>query len=261
MRVAATEVTFTWDRFVAVADQVAPRFAQSVAPIRELVDSSILFSDGLCVVSLCELFGVEHLVEAGTGFGGSTEMFARHFQTTGSGRHIWSIDEAVNPRWQRPLAVLGIKRYSRYVWSTEKQAKRIARARLTPFSNVTLLRGDACVRLVPLVARLARASARIGVVLDGPKGDDQLRLAEQLLAASPQVTFVALDDVGPMFEVEGRYSRMLRHPATVFVTSDARFFERYSWVNAGRLPARMIANPDHTGYGMGVMVQAAARVS
>lgn len=82
-----------------------------------------------------------------------------------------------------------------------------------------------------------------------------MRLADELLAHSPLVQFVALDDVGPMFEVEGRYSRMLANNNTVFVTSDARYFERYSWVNAGRLPARMVGKPGHTGYGMGVMVR------
>jgi hypothetical protein len=121
--------------------------------------------------------------------------------------------------------------------------------------NVTLLRGDACVKLAPLVTGLAKRQARIGVVLDGPKGDQQMRLADELLAHSPLVQFVALDDVGPMFEVEGRYSRMLANNNTVFVTSDARYFERYSWVNAGRLPARMVGKPGHTGYGMGVMVR------
>jgi hypothetical protein len=133
--VSTAGVACSWDAFVAVADRVAPRFAESVALIDTLVDSSILFSDGLCVAVLCDCFGVESLIEAGTGFGGSTEMFARYFASTGNNRHIWSIDEAVNPRWQRPLALLGIKHYSRYVWSTEKHARQIARARLAAFSK------------------------------------------------------------------------------------------------------------------------------
>ena len=75
-----------------------------------------------------------------------------------------------------------------------------------------------------------------------------------MLALSPQVLFAALDDVGPLFEAEQRHSRFLASPRAVFVTSERRFFDRYGWVNAGRLPARMIGKPDHTGYGMGVMV-------
>jgi hypothetical protein len=245
--------SFDWDRFAAVADVIAPRFSERTAALAP-VPASILFSDGFCVCALCEMLGVEYLVEAGTGFGGSTEMFARYFAGAGPVKHIWSIDQAVNPRWQRPLGMLRIKRYGRGVWSTEKQAKRIARARLAPFANVDLMYGDACVKAPRLVTKLAARPARIGVVIDGPKGDEQLRLAEQLLDSSPNVAFAALDDVGPMFEVEGRHSRFMASAFAAFATSDRQFFDRYSWINAGRLPARMIGKPEHTGYGLGVML-------
>lgn len=248
---------FDWRRFQDLADGIAPVFAERMTPISELVDSSILFSDGFCVCALAEMFGVDYLVEAGTGFGGSTEMFARYFTSRGPVKRIWSIDQAVNPRWQRPLGMLRIKRYGRYVWSSDKRAKAIAGQRLAPFDKVTLLRGDACIKAPRLVSRLIGEPAGAGVVIDGPKGDEQLRLAEQLLRLSPQVRFVAVDDVGPMFEVERRHSRFLQSPYAAFVTSDREYFDRYSWINAGRLPARMIGKPEHTGYGMGVMVNGA----
>lgn len=247
--------SFDWNRFLTLADGIAPVFAERTAPITELVDSSILFSDALCVCALCEMFEVRYLVEAGTGFGGSTEMFARYFSGGVPVTRIWSIDQAVNPRWQRALGMLRIKRYGRYVWSSDKDAKRIARERLAPFSNVELLYGDACVKAPRLVARLAAEPARIGVILDGPKGEQQLHLAEQLIELSPQVAFVALDDIGPMFEIEHRHSRFLASRFAAFATSDRAFFDRYEWINAGRLPARMVGKPEHTGYGMGVMVK------
>lgn len=251
---AASSRSLEWEIFAAAADRIAPRFAESVAPIHELVDSSILFSDGLCVAALCQLFQITVLLEAGTGFGGSTEMLARYFQHTGASTRIVSIDQAVNPRWQRLLGGLRLKRYGRHVWASDKHARRIATERLASYRHVSLLRGDALVELPKIGAILAAEGERIGVVLDGPKGDDQLRLAEQMLALSPQVLFAALDDVGPLFEPEQRHSRFLASPRAVFVTSDRRFFDRYGWINAGRLPARMIGKPDHTGYGMGVMV-------
>jgi len=239
---------------VSEADRVAPLFAERTAAISELVDSSLLFSDAFCVCALCEMFGVDALIEAGTGFGGSTEMFARYFSGSAPVPRIWSIDQAVNPRWQRLLGVLRLKRYGRYVWSSDKNARVIARARLSAFSNVTLLQGDALVEMPRLAKTLARRSMGIGLVIDGPKGAEQLRLAEELLRQHPQVRFAALDDVGPMFDAEGRHSRFSASRHAAFVTSDAAFFDRYSWINAGRLPSRMMGKPEHTGYGLGVLI-------
>lgn len=245
-----------WDRFVAAADRIAPVFADRTQPMTALVDSSILFSDGLCVCALCDLFEVDYLVESGTGFGGSTEMFARYFADGSRVRRIWSVDLSVHPLWQRVQGQLRLRTYSRHVWSSMRGAADRARVRLAPFPHVTLLHGDAVDMLPPLVARLAGEGARIGVVIDGPKGAEQLQLAEQLFALSRQVRFAALDDIGPMFDAEGRYERFLSSRFASFATSDAAFFERYGWINAGRLPGRMIGRPDHRGYGLGVLVNA-----
>lgn len=243
-----------WARFVTTADRMTPAFVDRTRPMTELVDSSILFSDGLCVCALCDLFGVDYLLEAGTGFGGSTEMFARYFAADSRLRRIWSVDLSVHPYWQRVLGLLRVKTYSRHVWSSRRGAAGQAKARLAPFAHVTLMRGDAFDRLPPLVTRLAREGARMGLVVDGPKGADQLRLAEQLFALSPQVRFAALDDIGPMFDAEGRHAQFRRSRFARFATSDEAFFERYGAINAGRLPARMRGRPEHRGYGLGVLV-------
>lgn len=245
---------FDWTRFAGVADRIAPDFVSRTAVMTELVDSSLLFSDGLCFCALCELFEVEQILEAGTGFGGSTEMFARYFADDPRVRSIWSVDEAVNPRWQRLLAILRLKRYSRFVWSSDKRARYIARARLQPFSRVTLARGDAFQKLPGMVRRAGRDRVKVGILIDGPKGESQLELAEAMLRLSPLVAFVAVDDIGPMFDVEGRHARFCASPYAVFATSDRRYFERYGAINAGRVPPRMLANPEHPGYGMGVLV-------
>lgn len=245
---------FDWQTFVGIADHIAPGFAEKTRVMTEHVESSLLFSDGLCVCALCEMFQVDVLVEAGTGFGGSTEMFARYFATGSRVARIWSVDQSVNPRWQRLLGVLRLKHYGRHVWSSAKRAKQIARTRLAPFPHVTLLRGDAFDKVPPLVQRLATGASRVGVLIDGPKGEDQLRLADQVLELSPQVVFAALDDIGPMFDAEGRYARFCADPRAVFATSDRAFFDRYGWVNGDRLPGRMVGKPAHTGYGLGIMV-------
>lgn len=245
---------FDWQRFVTIADRVAGEFTDRTGGMADLVDSSILFSDGLCFCALCEMFEVDHIVEAGTGYGGSTEMFARYFAGGRSLRRIVSIDDAVNPRWQRLLAVLHIRHYSRFVWSSEKGAARIAKARLAGFPHVTLVRGDAFRKLPAIVNRIASEGGRIGLMIDGPKGELQMQLADQLLAVSPNVRFAALDDIGPMFDVEKRHARFCAHPFAAFATSDRAYFDRYGTVNRGRLPGRMLKDPAHTGYGMGILV-------
>jgi len=244
---------FSWGRFAALTDRVAGVFVECTAPMTENIHGGLLFSDGLCFCALCDYFDVDVVVEGGTGFGGSTEMFARYFGPHRL-RGIWSVDQAVNPRWEWLLAALHLKHYSRFTWSTEKRARAEAKVRLAPFPYVRLVRGDAHVRLPRLVARLAGQQARIGVLLDGPKGEEQIRLADRLLEASDRVRFVALDDIGPMFDYEARGERFRAHPRAAFATSERRYFDRFGWVNQGRLPERMIGRPEHTGYGMGILV-------
>jgi hypothetical protein len=169
-------------------------------------------------------------------------------------RRIVSIDFAVHPRVRQVCHALGLARYDRHVWSSRRGAHRAARRRLAPFPHVTLVVGDARRWLPSIVARLAAEPARVGVLIDGPKEAEQLRLAERLLGVSPHVVFAALDDIGPMFDDEGRHARFVDSPFAAFATSDREFFDRYGWINAGRLPERMIGRPDHTGYGLGVLI-------
>lgn len=239
--------------FSSLADGLTDRFVSRTGPMTALIDSSILFSDGFCFCVLCELLEVNHIVEAGTGFGGSTEMFARYFADGTRVRRIWSVDDAVNPRWQWPLAKLGIRHYSRFVWSSDKRARSIARERLMPFPHVTLVRGDAHQK-VPAIIGALEPDARVGVLLDGPKGEEQIILAERLLRENPFVAFVALDDIGPIFDVEHRGERFRASPYATFSTADRDYFDRYGWINQGRLPDRMAGDPRHTGYGMGILV-------
>jgi hypothetical protein len=95
---------------------------------------------------------------------------------------------------------------------------------------------------------------RIGVFIDGPKKEQQLRLAHRCLHMSPLVRFAALDDIGPMYDNGERYRNFQASPYAAFCTSDAKYFHRYSWLNRGRLPARMLNDPDDLGYGVGVLV-------
>jgi hypothetical protein len=250
---------FDFGQFLTIADRIAVDFFERTRAMTELSHSSILFSDGLCVCALCEMYEINCLVEAGTGCGGSTEMFARYFADGSTVKRIWSVDLAVNPVWAWALHWSGIKARDPFVFSS-RWAQRVARTRLSPFENVELVYGDALVELPAIVRELTQQNARVGVLIDGPKGASQLRLAHELLAHSPSVCFAALDDIGPMYDAHGRYAHFRSSPYAAFATSDHAFFNRYAWVNAGRLPARMIGRPDHTGYGVGVLVNGASTV-
>jgi hypothetical protein len=49
---------FDFDRFLEIADRVAGRFFERTRAVTELAHSSILFSDGLCVCALSEMYDI-----------------------------------------------------------------------------------------------------------------------------------------------------------------------------------------------------------
>lgn len=245
---------FDFAAWCTVADRMAPQFVDRTNVMTSLSHSSILFSDGLCICALCEMFDVDVLIEAGTGCGGSTEMFGRYFQP-GSLR-IVSIDLAYTALSTRVRQWLRLR--DRYVFTT-RWAQAVASERLAQFSHVQLKHGNA-VRLMPaMVRRLTRSGLRVGLFIDGPKQSAQRDLAHRCLELSPLVRFAALDDIGPMFDHGARYERFLSSPYAAFATSEPRYFSRYARINGGRLPERMRDDPGHCGYGVGVLINHQAR--
>ena len=255
---SASRPVFDFKRFLSIADQIAPAFYERTWQMT-LAHSSILFTDGLCICALCEMYEIDELVEAGTGCGGSAEMFARYFVEGRAVKRIRSVDLA-DPIWARPLHWLRIRHRDPHVFSS-RWAQRAARERLSRFPNVELIYGDASFKLPLIVRELTERHARVGVFIDGPKEAAQLGLAHELLGHSPLVRFAALDDVGPIFDGGGRYARFRSSPYAAFATSDHEFFDRYSWVNATRLPVRMARKPEHTGYGVGILINTEGRNS
>ncbi len=250
-RAFQSDATTSWERFAAAADRVTPAF-DAVTRDLPLVDSSVLFSDGLCVCALCELLAVDCIIESGTGFGGSTEMLAKYFTGRGPVKRIWSIDMATT-RMQEWRIRLGLEARPPHVWSRGRKAAAVASERLARYPMVTLVRGDGTTEVPRLVRERTRAGDRIGVLIDGPKEQAQFDLAEALLRTFTSVRFVALDDIGPKFG-DGRLERFSSSAYAAFSTSDPEFVERFRWIDRDRLPSYMRAVPGHTGYGLGVMV-------
>jgi hypothetical protein len=162
-------------------------------------------------------------------------MFARYFADHPKLKHIWSIDLTKNP----VLVSLGRYLFPQQGWihihPTDSKQKMNVERRLAPFRHlVSLVDGDAFVEIPRILSSLDLNASRVGIFLDGPKEEPQMRLANQLLDMSPNIVFAALDDVGPRYA--GRFERLVTNRRAVFCTSDDDFYRRYGWVNQRRLP-------------------------
>lgn len=114
----------------------------------------IFYSELYLFVSACSDHGVNLILESGVKHGISTQILARIY----------------------PGAVMSIDR------SFE----------IAPPAGVQFIPGDACIALPELIAR--HPDHRIGVLIDGPKGERALRLKNVCLGY-PNVRVVAIHDV------------------------------------------------------------------
>jgi hypothetical protein len=238
MKILHENANFGSARFFEIADTIAKPFVESTDPIPSYVPEGIIHSDGLCIAALCEMYEIDYLIESGRANAGSTEMFARYFANHPRIKHIWSIDLKVNRTWRRLVKWVGSKRY-RHIHPRDPNQESQVRQRLAPFRDIlSLVDGDAFLEIPKIMRKLNLNSCRVGVFIDGPKEEPQMRLANNLLDLSPNVTFAALDGVGPRFP--GRYERFCKNARAVFCTSDDAFYSRYAWVNKGRLPPTVL---------------------
>jgi hypothetical protein len=242
--------SFIYDHFLDTAGEIATRFHEHTRDMPP-VPSGLMFSDAMCVCAMCELSAVDCLVEAGTGFGSSTEMFARYFLSAGSVRRIISID--LHQGWisSQLSRLRGESSPHIWRWNRGRLARDRARLALARFPNVELRYGDARILLPSIVSELAAQGTRIGVVIDGPKEEAQLALAHELLALSPLVRFAAMDDIGPIYHAGARYQRFLTSPYPKFSTTEHGFFKRFAWLEGDRLSKQ---DPTFEGHGLGVLV-------
>jgi hypothetical protein len=151
---------------LSMAERILPGFRKDVLPIA-WEPRGILSSEGLAVCAMCDLFGVDVLIESGVYNGRSTQMWARHL---GPGR------------------VIGID------W--EIRARAVQRLG----QQVILQRGDANKLLPALIDQLA--DRRLGIFIDGPKGAAAAELAGRCIAP-PNVGFVGIHDMSRRYG-EGR---------------------------------------------------------
>jgi len=161
-----------------------PRFEKTAGKV-PWCPRSILKSEGLAVCAMADLHGIDLLIESGVCNGRSTEMWCRYFGDNND-IDIFAVDWDVKPEAIHRL---------RPFWSLHRGGG--PRPRITE--------GDAAI-LVPELIRNA-SGRRIGVVIDGPKDDAAVKLAEQCMAYD-NVRFVGVHDMAMMQNGTPHVSRM-----------------------------------------------------
>lgn len=127
----------------------------------ELTENAVLFSEAFAFAAFCHMHEVDLVAESGVYKGASTEIWSLFVQD------VVAVDIFITPE---------------------------AEARLKTRGNIALLTGDGR-RLLPQILD-QQPDRKIGVFLDGPKGELAIRLALDLRQRK-QVAFVALHDMAP----------------------------------------------------------------
>ena len=182
---------------IAAAKRASSHFATQVMSSMQYRSTGVFFSEALALVAAVELVGATHLIESGTAKGQSTEILARHFNYTGRGLKITTIDRDTL--------------YHLYTQTKE---------RLAAWPSVTAIRGDSFVE-VPRLLNGLPPEARVVVFVDGPKGELGLKLATAAML-HPQAALVALHDTARVWNAD-LYERLMTHPETILMTSDGAF--------------------------------------
>lgn len=146
--------------------RILPSFIERSASVRWR-RHGVFLSEALAFCAMCEAVGVDVILESGIKCGVSTELLARYF---GERSSILAIDRAQGPVIKDTME------------------------RLSACSNLSFVFGDSR-DVLPAVLRNS-AGARVGVLIDGPKGMTALRLARRCFDASESVRFVAVHDLG-----------------------------------------------------------------
>lgn len=121
---------------------------------------------------------IDHIVESGVGYGGSTSYLIKLFPNI----KISCVD---NDRYRQFDRV------------------KILLKRQTP--NIELFKGES-VKLLPRIVRKSRAK-RIAVLIDGPKRQRAVELANHL-KRDRRVRFVAVHDLSPVLAEQGTFTSM-----------------------------------------------------
>lgn len=194
------------ENFKSKLEEYANDFKRHL-PIKHL-PSGIATSEGFSFCAMVDYFEIDCVIESGVCNGGSTGIFATCFDPS--------------------VEIIAI----------DMKLKKEVEERLSP--RVSFLSGDG-VKLIPKLVE-ERADKKIAIMLDGPKGNVAVDLAEQLLAKD-NVLFVGIDDVFRNVkyhckqmqtgEIPFVRDRMENMNNCLFFTDEDWFVNQYGWIDEG----------------------------
>lgn len=183
-------------------------------------ERGILHSEMLAMCAVCDDLGVQVILESGRARGQSTWMLAKYFS-------------------QQPLKIVSID-WREAEWFSEAD-DRFALKRLGAFNQVRILYGNSLVLLPRLLKEFS--GKRIGVLLDGPKGEEAIDLLKHLIRQSPDIAAAFIHDTGKDFdyrrELETGFDR-------IFFTDEPKYAAAYSKIDEQCRPAAETPITQHT---------------
>jgi len=188
----------TIDALIENAARLLSRYDQEVWSQISPAPCGVGWVDGLALVSLIDLMGIEVLIESGTSVGQSTELLARFF--TGRAKVITVDFGDVGPS---SGAKPGVK--PKYIACAANVS--LTHKRLRQFGNVQALLGDSFKLFPQLLAE--HRGKRIGLFIDGPKGPMAAQLCAKALKVSTDVRFCAFHDAAPDLKYFGKNGPLL----------------------------------------------------
>lgn len=157
----------------------------------------IWFTEGFLFCTINDILGVDLIVESGTAWGQSTEIFANYFHD----RHIITCDTGQN-------------------YNNCEETKD----RLSVYDNITCIKGDSYELLPQIISHYH--DLRIAVFIDGPKDADAIKLSNQLRQHENVISFGYHDM---------RYERiksLLHEDAEIYHSHNLKFIsEKYHYLN------------------------------
>ena len=135
---------------------------QTVVDSIKWVERSILLSEGLLVCAMADIFDVDLFIESGIYEGKSTEIWGRYL--AGRGKSIIATDVEIRD---------GVKK------------------RLGYLADLSFYENDGAILLPNIVRMDINKDKRIGVFIDGPKGEVAVNLAIELIQYD-NVKFVSI---------------------------------------------------------------------
>lgn len=152
-------------------------------------------SEAFAFCALCKMFMVDLVIDSGTGYGISTEYFARIFD------FVYSIDN-----------------HKHYGDSLE-----VASERLQEYDNLELIEGNAYIEIPRLIETVEHE--RCAIFFDGPKGEKAFNFCQK---RELDLVFAGFHDASP----EGRADTFFKElEGTILHTSYGWFPEEFNYLN------------------------------